>query len=783
MSYQVLARKWRPNKFEEVVGQQHVLQALSNALTHQRLHHAYLLTGTRGVGKTTIARILSKSLNCTQGISASPCGECEACVQIEEGRFVDLMEIDAASRTKVEDTREILDNVQYRPTSGRYKVYLIDEVHMLSRHSFNALLKTLEEPPPHVIFLLATTDPDKLPVTVLSRCLQFNLRSLTREEIAGQLAHILQQESISFDQPALGLLARAAQGSMRDALSLTDQAIAQGNNEVRTTSVEQMLGRIDPQNMLALLSAIASGNVDSSLDQLRGLVDKMPDIGDALTEMQNILHQVALAQAAPAYLDSELVEHKEAFTALCKQLSPEEVQVYYRIVLEGRRELPFAPDAFAGVEMTILRLLSFRPAGMGHISEGKADASEGRDLRKAPSSEKDRTQGDALPSNNANTGASPDTEKKNDDLNVVEGVSPEGLSGENDSPEKNPPENHLSEEPLPGGQLPESEGSTGGHSNQGYSSDIADSATKSATEDVAEDATQHSTREIAKQETHGSENTAPVPKEIVYEPDLSDGSSDSSPDDKSIAELMAMRNSMSKKLANNDFTPIDAPVEEKAQTKSESSPEPEPEPEPQPDDTSDKGVDADPAQAFDQAVHQQNSIKTEQDTSEETAQSQTDTSDSHRAKPSNSEAEGGEAIGEAGSEAKSEANGEVKTAAEIDSWAAAIDGLNLGGRVRQVLLNSNLNRTEQGYELVIDAEQRALCNDRLMQQLQQDLRTLVKDSPLQITFGAPEGTPLQIQQQIDENRLAAATQKLEAHEGFQRLREALGASVQKIKPD
>jgi len=774
MSYQVLARKWRPNKFEEVVGQQHVLQALSNALTHQRLHHAYLLTGTRGVGKTTIARILSKSLNCTQGISASPCGECEACVQIEEGRFVDLMEIDAASRTKVEDTREILDNVQYRPTSGRYKVYLIDEVHMLSRHSFNALLKTLEEPPPHVIFLLATTDPDKLPVTVLSRCLQFNLRSLTREEISGQLATILQQESISFDEPALGLLARAAQGSMRDALSLTDQAIAQGNNEVRTASVEQMLGRIDPQNMLALLSAIASGEVDSSLDQLRGLVDKMPDIGDALTEMQNILHQVALAQAAPAYLDSELVEHKEAFTALCNQLSPEEVQVYYRIVLEGRRELPFAPDAFAGVEMTILRLLSFRPAGMAGVSESKANAAE----------------------------ASPDTEKKNDDLNIAEGASPEGLSGENDPPdnnstEKNPTESHLSEEALPDGHAPESEGSTGGRSSQGYSSDIAESATESATddpiqganksttEDVAKSGARDATRDITDQETHGSDDSAPAPKEIVNEHGSSDGSSDNSPDDKSIAELMAMRNSMSQKLANNDFTPIDTPVEDKAQTKSESSPEPEPEPEPEPraNYTSDKGVDADPAQAFDQAVHQQSSIKAEKDSSVETVQSQAGTSDSHHAKPSNSEAEGREANVEPGAEAKSDANGEVKTAAEIDSWAAAIDGLHLGGRVRQVLLNSNLNRTEQGYELVIDAEQRALCNDRLMQQLQQDLNTLVKDNPLQITFGEPEGTPLQIQQQIDENRLAAATQKLEAHEGFQKLREALGASVQNIKPD
>ena len=371
MSYQVLARKWRPRNFTEVVGQQHVLQALTNALTHQRLHHAYLLTGTRGVGKTTIARILSRSLNCEIGITATPCGECSSCVDIEAGRFVDLMEIDAASRTKVEDTREILENVQYRPTIGRYKVYLIDEVHMLSRHSFNALLKTLEEPPPHVIFLLATTDPDKLPVTVLSRCLQFNLRGLTRDEISGQLEHILQAEQIPYDAAALSLLARSANGSMRDALSLTDQAIAQGNQAVREDVVAQMLGRIDAHNLLELVAAVHSGDVTKTLTMLRELAQRVPDVAGILAELQGLLHQLALVQVAPSLLDSELLAQREQLQALAAEIPAPALQVYYRLVIEGRRELPFAADTMSGVEMTLLRLVAFRPQVAGATTPGK----------------------------------------------------------------------------------------------------------------------------------------------------------------------------------------------------------------------------------------------------------------------------------------------------------------------------------------------------------------------------------------------------------------------------
>lgn len=359
MSYQVLARKWRPRNFTEVVGQQHVLKPLINALNSGRLHHAWLLTGTRGVGKTTIARILAKSLNCETGITASPCGECGACTAIDQGRFVDLLEIDAASRTKVEDTRELLDNVQYRPTQGRFKVYLIDEVHMLSRHSFNALLKTLEEPPEHVKFLLATTDPQKLPITVLSRCLQFNLKALSRTEISGHLQRVLQSESIAADEQALQLLARAAQGSLRDALSLTDQAIAQGDHAVTVTGVQQMLGSVPGYELVALLQQILTGEGEALLQTLDKVGGQVPDLASLLSELQNLLHQIALYQAVPAVADT--LGLSDAEQRLAQQLPAELIHVFYDILVQGRRDLNFASDTRSGVEITLLRMMTFRP--------------------------------------------------------------------------------------------------------------------------------------------------------------------------------------------------------------------------------------------------------------------------------------------------------------------------------------------------------------------------------------------------------------------------------------
>ncbi|NBF10079.1 DNA polymerase III subunit gamma/tau [Pseudomonas sp. Fl4BN1] len=361
MSYQVLARKWRPRSFREMVGQTHVLKALINALDSQRLHHAYLFTGTRGVGKTTIARIIAKCLNCETGITSTPCGTCSVCREIDEGRFVDLIEIDAASRTKVEDTRELLDNVQYAPSRGRFKVYLIDEVHMLSSHSFNALLKTLEEPPPYVKFILATTDPQKLPATILSRCLQFSLKNMTPERVVEHLSHVLGVENVPFEDDALWLLGRAADGSMRDAMSLTDQAIAFGEGKVMAADVRAMLGTLDHGQVYDVLHALINGDAKALLEAVRHLAEQGPDWNGVLSEILNVLHRVAIAQALPEGVDNGQGD-RDRVLALAQALPAEDVQFYYQMGLIGRRDLPLAPDPRGGFEMVLLRMLAFRPA-------------------------------------------------------------------------------------------------------------------------------------------------------------------------------------------------------------------------------------------------------------------------------------------------------------------------------------------------------------------------------------------------------------------------------------
>ncbi len=359
MSYQVLARKWRPKNFKELQGQEHVRRALINAIETERLHHAYLFTGTRGVGKTTIARILAKCLNCeTHGLTATPCGECGSCVEIDEGRFVDLIEVDAASRTKVDDTRELLDNVQYRPTRGRYKVYLIDEVHMLSNSSFNALLKTLEEPPEHVIFLLATTDPQKLPVTVLSRCLQFHLKHMDEEVISKHLEYILSQESISFEAMALSLIAQSAEGSMRDALSLLDQAIAFSDGKVNESDIRSMLGTIDHRFMDKLLNALAEKDSKLAIEAVAEISNFPVDFADALKELLSRLHQIAIFQATQVLLDSA-ASYIEKYAEL---LSPQDLQLYYQMGLHARKDLAWAATPKQGLEMALLRMLAFQIA-------------------------------------------------------------------------------------------------------------------------------------------------------------------------------------------------------------------------------------------------------------------------------------------------------------------------------------------------------------------------------------------------------------------------------------
>lgn len=358
MAYQVLARKWRPRTFATMVGQEHVKKALTNALDRDRIHHAYLFTGTRGVGKTTIARILAKSLNCDSGVTAEPCGHCSACTEIDGGRFIDLIEVDAASRTKVEDTRELLENVPYSPTRGRFKVYLIDEVHMLSNHSFNALLKTLEEPPNHVKFLLATTDPQKLPVTILSRCLQFNLKRLSDELINTHLAHVLNEESIEFETDALQLLARAGDGSMRDALSLLDQAIAYCGGRIETTGVRAMMGVVAQDKVIDLLTAVAQGDGTVLMSSIAELDEQAPDYFILLTELIRTLQQLATTQLIPRHQYDDPIEGLQSLAQHC---APETIQLYYQIALMGQRDLPLVQNPRSGFEMILLRMLAFRP--------------------------------------------------------------------------------------------------------------------------------------------------------------------------------------------------------------------------------------------------------------------------------------------------------------------------------------------------------------------------------------------------------------------------------------
>jgi DNA polymerase III subunit gamma/tau len=433
MSYQVLARKWRPRTFQDMVGQSHVLKALSNALDQDRLHHAYLFTGTRGVGKTTLARILAKCLNCDKGVSSNPCGECSACVAIDEGRFIDLIEVDAASRAKVEETRDLMDNVQYAPTNGRYKVYLIDEIHMFSNHSFNALLKTLEEPPPHVKFLLATTEPKKLPVTILSRCLQFNLSHLTNDQIGKQVEMILKEESVEFDQPSVELVARGADGSMRDALSLLDQAIAYGGGALEESQVRTMMGTIESADLNGLIQALIDADAEALLNTVETIALQSPDFDSLLSELLSLLQKIAIIQVLPENSNNPLRENKELVN-FANVMNKEDTQLYYQIGMVGRKDLYLAPDAKSGFEMVMIRMLAFRPMAAGEI------ANNTQNLKPATNTSVQQTSNKPVAKTVVNTQPEPVVEavskelpkKKMDNnwLNTIEEIGLKGLTKE-----------------------------------------------------------------------------------------------------------------------------------------------------------------------------------------------------------------------------------------------------------------------------------------------------------------------------------------------------------------
>lgn len=435
MSYQVLARKWRPQNFKQMVGQEHVLKALIHALDSQRLHHAYLFTGTRGVGKTTIGRILAKCLSCDTGITSEPCGTCGACTSITEGRYVDLIEIDAASRTKVEDMRELLDNVQYAPSEGRFKIYLIDEVHMLSQSSFNALLKTLEEPPEHVKFLFATTDPQKLPVTILSRCLQFNLKNMSPERVVGHLQHILGQEQVSFEEPALWALARAADGSMRDALSLTDQAIAYGQHQLSEENVSAMLGTVDQKRVYRILHAAIGNDARLMLEEVKALAEFSPDYSSVLASIISILHRVAVEQAVPGATDNAMGDQSEV-VALAAALCAEDLQLFYQIALTSRQDMESHPDPRAGLEMALIRMMAFQLDRPVSATDGLPEL--GAEAQSSPVS---ASESEALPE-------AVDREPVQSDRNAPDMPTPPLEAYEPDMASDEPSQDHLDEPPL-----------------------------------------------------------------------------------------------------------------------------------------------------------------------------------------------------------------------------------------------------------------------------------------------------------------------------------------------
>lgn len=575
MSYQVLARKWRPRFFDEMVGQEHVLRALINALNEGRLHHAYLFTGTRGVGKTTIARILAKCLNCEEGVSARPCGTCTSCREIAEGRFVDLIEVDAASRTRVEDTRELLDNVQYAPTRGRFKVYLIDEVHMLSTHSFNALLKTLEEPPEHVKFLLATTDPQKLPVTILSRCLQFSLKNMTPERIVGYLGKVLDAESVPYDEPALWSLGRAAQGSMRDALSLTDQAIAFGEGEIHDAQVNAMLGSMDRGRLFRLAEVMAKADAAEILAETASMAEHSPDYDEILQGLLHIWHRASLAQVVPDAIDNAEGD-REAILQLSMAMPAEDLQLCYQIALQGRQDLAIAPDPRQGFEMILLRMLAFRPAPE---SVPELDLVSALEKKKAIAPDERRA---VQPVQSASevkpaSGAKPEFGEPSETHDVArpsveESSRPEADSLESDGPESDSPESNSLDASV-------------------YEAEPQKTEDDSARPDIAQSETAQT--EVAELEVTGSEVTVPeVPalgvtgseaENSPLQPPASDQPAskplsslmDGSAGDSSVGGGFAnvAANVVANVAAKNAASTIESTIETTVETPSESAPE------------------------------------------------------------------------------------------------------------------------------------------------------------------------------------------------------------------
>ena len=792
MAYQVLARKWRPGRFAELVGQEHVVAAITNALDNDRLHHAYLFTGTRGVGKTTIARIFSKSLNCEQGQSANPCGQCSTCVEIEQGNYVDLLEIDAASRTKVEDTRELLDNVQYKPTRGRYKVYLIDEVHMLSKHSFNALLKTLEEPPPHVKFLLATTDPQKLPITILSRCLQFNLKALSRDQIGQQLQHILQQEQIAFEESALGLLAKAAQGSMRDALSLTDQAIAQGNNQVSASIVTDMLGLMDRQQLLKILFAIGKKDAAEVLHQAAEIDVLAPDYSIVLAELASLLHQIALTQWVPEACKLETNTAK-AIYQLARHFAPEQVQLLYQIALQGRKDLPFANDARSAFEMTLLRMMTFapvEPVGERETVIQQAPArtvpDAGYQAAPAPSAQAEQQADTVAETAEQNAEPAPQAEASDESQQLASEAEQlmdeaedfrqqsEALTQPSSQPlhydeppqdydayqqyDNNPPDEHI---PPPADYVP---------SYDGPADPQPEAPAQEEQATVSNTAAMLALRQRLKQQA--AEDKADAAK-------------------KPATTSREFKPSLAAKAAQND--------ESQSQSKATETVQPAPNNAnvaPQDDSYGDQQAEADSPPPW--------VLENSQDTAEEPGQNADPVNE---AQVSNSNADSGfERIDSINNSSQPAAeapatfdpnqaanvsfdtysnlpayleNGDkLLAASQIDKWSALIEAMPIAGLLKQVALHSLFERSENKVLLRLDPAQKHLVNETTASQLSTAMSEVLQ-SPVtvQLEFAEVTDTPFQIQQQINTMRQRHARQVIQSDDVIRSVVGAFNAEV------
>jgi DNA polymerase III subunit gamma/tau len=766
MSYQVLARKWRPKNFQQLIGQEHVVTVLTNALVQQRLHHAYLFTGTRGVGKTTIARIFAKSLNCQQGISATPCGVCDVCQDIDQGRFIDLLEIDAASRTKVDDTREILDNVQYAPSRGRYKVYLIDEVHMLSRSSFNALLKTLEEPPEHVKFILATTDPQKLPITVLSRCLQFHLKALTRVQIETKLTQILQAEQIVAEAGSLMLLAKAGRGSMRDALSLTDQAIAQG--QITVANVQQMLGGVDHHWPYKLLIHLIKQDSAQLMQQAQEIASYAPNYARLFAEFLQLLHQVAMLQLVPKHFEVT-AEQAQLLEKFARAMSPEDVQLYYQILLKGRKDLPYGADEQVAFEMVLLRLMAFKPMVNGQVVSAQTDSAS----KPLPASEITSWSADALPDSQLNRQTEPiatiKQDKVSDDIAAKQMAQSLADSNDSETSDEQVSVQHRLAAELSSELLQIEQQAV----EQGFSSDTKSNATAMPFEseqhaEKVSDETVHYSQSLfepADDMLSEQELTQQHQAEVVYQHQVLEHNGEYASLDPAVTSLdtasVVPNNALKQAATDDSLDPIAAAISTRNMLRSRKK---------QLGQTTKKSSDANVRQPA-------------QPLSEHSAEQASATSTADKVKQTEPEVVVRPSIAPPEQEFTPELinPAQHKYANQVDRWAHMIDAMSLGGRLKQLAIHATIDEQSAQNKLILYLDQcnKHLLNDNAQQQLQQQIcQYLQQDMQLEINLVAETvADPFAIQAHIDDKRQHYARDIIEQDELVQALQHRFQASI------